>query len=318
MTLASPMQAHARFLELLEWRVLRRLDGVLQGDYRTLLRGDGSELCELREYQPDDDVRRIDWNLTARLQTPYVRHYREERCLTAWFLIDCSASMDFGAESSNKRAKTLEFAAAIGRLLARHNNRVGAMLFCDGVPRILPPASGRMQILRLLEALEVPAPTRGSRLTDLREPLAYAACLRPRRSLVFLLSDFWSRSGWEAPLARLGREHEVVAVHISHPWERELPRVGALPLQDPETGRQFLVDTRDPTIRARFAQGARSRAAAIAAAAGQAGVDVLPLSSEEDLVGAIARFVAQRRARGAGAPARPSPPRRSLHAAAGA
>jgi prepilin-type processing-associated H-X9-DG protein len=299
--------------------VLRRLDGVLQGDYRTLLRGDGSDLCDLRECQPDDDVRHIDWNLTARLQTPYVRQYRAERCLTAWFLIDCSASMDFGAAGANKRAQALEFALAIGQLLSRHNNRVGAMLFCDGVPRILPPASGHAQILRLLHALEQPASARGSRLTDLREPLAYAACLRPRRSLVFLLSDFWSRPGWDAPLARVGREHEVVAVHLSHPWERELPHAGALPLQDPETGRQFLVDTSDPIVRGRFAQAARSRADAIVAAAGKAGVDVLPLSSDEDLVAAIARFVAQRRARGASGPARPSlPQRRTRDAAAGA
>jgi prepilin-type processing-associated H-X9-DG protein len=312
------MPAHARFLELLEWRVLRRLDGLLQGDYRTLLRGDGSDLCDAREYQSDDDVRRIDWNLTARLQTPYERQYREERCLTAWFLIDCSASMDFGAEGANKRAKALEFALAIGQLLSRHNNRVGAMLFCDGVPRILPPASGRTQIRRLLDALARPARAGGSRLTDLREPLAYAACLRPRRSLVFLLSDFWSRPGWEAPLARLGNAHEVVAVHLSHPWERELPRVGALPLQDPETGRQFLVDTRDPTIRGRFAHTARSRAAAVAAAARQAGVDVLPLSSEEDLVAAVARFVAQRRARSASGQAPSSPGRMPEHATAGA
>src|SRR6266850_6386963 len=247
-----------RLLRRLEWTVVRRLDGVLHGDYRSLFRGQGLDLAELREYQPGDDVRRIDWNVTARMQTPYRREYHEERELTAWFLVDLSRSIDFGADTK-KRDLATGFVAVLARLLAGHGNRVGALLYGNRVETVIPARTGRRHVLHLLHRMTSPADG-ASRATRLAELLAGAAPLLKRRSLVFVVSDFISEPGWQRPLAELARRHQVVAVRVSDPAESELPDLGIVTVQDPETGEELVIDTNDEDFRSRYAAMASSRA----------------------------------------------------------
>ena len=288
-------------LRRLEWTVIRRLDGLLQGDYRTLFRGAGLDLADLREYQYHDDVRHIDWNVTARLGTPYVREYHEDREITAWFLLDVTASMDFGSRGAPKRSSSAELVGVLARLLTRHGNRVGALLY-DGRPQggiaVIPARSSRRHVLHLLHRLLTrPAATRPA-VTRLGDLLGLAAQLVRRRALVFVVSDFISAPGWTAPLGHLAQRHDVVAVRLLDPLEVELPDLGLLVVQDAETGEQLLVDTHDRVFRRRFAAAAARRDAALRAAFGEAGVDALELSTDDDLVQAILRFADLRKRRG--------------------
>ena len=284
-------------LRRLEWTVIRRLDGVLHGDYRTLFRGYGLDFADLREYAYGDDVRHIDWNVTARLQTPYVREYYEEREVAAWFLLDLSASVDFGSLRLRKQAVSAEFVSVLARILTRHGNRVGALLYGDSVDTVIPARSGRRQVLHLLNRM-IQRPTRpqtGS--TNLRELLQTAYRVAPRRSLVFVVSDFISTPGWSEPLAHLAQRHDVVAVRLFDPLEMDLPDLGMLVVQDAETGEQLFVDTHDRGFRRRFEEGAKRREEAMRSAFRIAGVDALELSTEDDLVDAILRFADLRKRR---------------------
>ena len=284
-------------LRRLEWTVLRRLDGLLQGDYRTLFRGTGLDLADLREYQHDDDVRYIDWNVTARLQTPYVREYTEARELAAWMLLDLSGSVDFGSDRVTKQSVARDFTAVLARLLARHGNRVGAILYGAEVEAVMPARSGRLQVLQILHRIATRPPPPRSAGTDLRALLAAAHEVMARRSLVFVVSDFLSAPGWAQPLAQLAQRHEVVAVRLTDPLERALPDLGLLVMQDAETGEQLFVDTHDRAFRRRFEQVARRRESALREAFAEAGVDVLELSTDDDLVDAILRFADLRKRR---------------------
>jgi len=285
-------------LRRLEWTVLRRLDGLLHGDYRSLARGDGLELADLREYQYADDVRRIDWNVTARLQVPHVREYREERELAAWFLLDLSGSVEFGSGEQSKLDLAAQFTALVARVLTRRGNRVGAILYGAEVDAVLAPRGGRGQVLHLLSRIGRRAARAGAQpLTDLRPLLATAGQVLRRRALAFVLSDFVSRPGWEQPLARLAQRHEVLAVRLVDPLERELPDLGLLRLRDAETGEQLEVDTGDPAFRRRFAAAARARDEALQAALARAGVDALELATGDDLAATVLRFTELRRRR---------------------
>ncbi len=281
-------------LRRLEWTVLRRLDGVLQGDYRTLFRGFGLDLADIREYQYGDDVRHIDWNVTARLQAPYVREYHEDRDVSAWFLLDLSPSIDFGG-TALKRSVSAGFVAALARTLTRRGNRVGAMLYGVSVDDVVPARSGRRHVLYLLHRMmSRPAP-RAAKETELGELLRQALALVRRRSLVFVVSDFISSPGWEKPLVQLARRHEVIAVPVRDPLERDLPDVGALTFEDAETGEQLFVDTHDKGFRENFSRLSSERDEHLRTAFAQAGVDALELSTDEDLTGALLRFAALRR-----------------------
>ena len=290
-----------QLLQRLEWTVVRRLDGLLQGDYRTLFRGAGLDLADLREYQYDDDIRHIDWNVTARLATPYVREFHEDREITAWFLLDLTASMDFGSRRLVKRSVSSELVGVLARLLTRHGNRVGAMLYDgrpDVPPAVIPARSTRRHVLHILHRLLArPAPAR-SAVTNLADLLRAAARLVRRRSLVFVVSDFISAPGWTAPLGHLAQRHDLVAVRLSDPLEAELPDLGLVVVQDAETGEQLFVDTHDRAFRRRFAAAAERHEAALRAAFGDAGVDCLELSTDEDLVEALLRFSDLRKRRG--------------------
>ena len=308
--MANPATPEA-ILRRLEWTVIRRLDGLLQGDYRTLFRGAGLDLADLREYQHHDDVRHIDWNVTARLQQPYVRQFTEDRELTAWFLLDLSGSVDFGSQRS-KRSVSAEFVAVLARLLTRHGNRVGAMLYGNSLDDVLPARNGRAHVLHLLQRMNKHATPQAKTQTQLQDLLQRAAPLIPRRSTVFVVSDFISAPGWGDALARLAQRHEVLAVRLYDPLEMELPDLGMVNMQDAETGEQLLVDTRDPGFRARFAKAADQQEAELRTALTRAGVDTLELSTDEDLVNTLLRFVELRRRRsqlaaGGGLPAHLKP-----------
>ena len=301
---AAPNAEH--LLRRLEWSVLRRLEGVLLGDWRTLMRGSGLDLAELREYQAHDDVRHIDWNVTARMGTPHVRVFSEDREMAAWFLLDLSPSVDFGSGPLTKRQISAEFVAVLARLLTRHGNRVGALLYGAEVERVLPARASRAHVLQLLHAMQAQgAATKGAASADptsaggtkLAELLLAAAHTIRRRSTIFVVSDFISAPGWEKPLGQLALRHDVVAVRLTDPLERELPDLGLLPLRDAETGEQLLVDTQDAGFRQRFAALAAERDAELRAALARAGVDTLELATDDDLAAAILRFTALRKQR---------------------
>jgi uncharacterized protein (DUF58 family) len=290
-------------LRRLEWTVIRRLDGLLQGDYRTLFRGGGVDLADLREYQHHDDVRHIDWNVTARLQTPYVRQFLEDRDMTAWFLLDLSASVDFGSADTTKLAVSTGFVATLARVITRHGNRVGAVLYGGQAGRqveaVLPPRSSRTHVLGLLQRMRSPpsAPGAGTALADL---LRTADGVIKRRSLVFVVSDFISAPGWQDALARLARRHEVVAVRLWDPLEMALPDVGLVTVQDAETGEQLFIDASDPAFRARYAAAAEAQETDLIDGLARSGADVVELATDDDLLQALLRLSDLRRQRARG------------------
>jgi uncharacterized protein (DUF58 family) len=284
-------------LRYLDWTVIRRLDGLLQGDYRTLFRGFGLDLADLREYHFGDDVRFIDWNVTARLQVPYVREYLEDREVAAWFLLDISPSQDFGTVRTLKRGLLIDVVAVLARLLTRRGNRVGAILYSDRVDAVVPPLGGRIQVLRIIRDLQSrPRQTRTSP-TDLTVLLEAALRMVRRRSIVFVVSDFISTPGWEGPLALLSRRHEVIGIRPYDPLEMDLPDIGPVVLEDAETGEQLYVDTHDRKLRERFARAARRRLGELESAFARAGVDLMHVSTAEDLVAALVRFTLLRKRR---------------------
>lgn len=291
-------------LQRLEWTVLRRLDGMLQGDYRTTLRGFGMDFADLREYQAQDDVRYIDWNVTARMASPYVREFQEDREVEAWFALDLSGSVDFGSVGVNKRELAAEFTGSMARMLTRRGNRVAAVLHSDSplsAPRVMSPRRGRRQVLHLLTAIDSHGKTSTEpgvgQLTDLSRLLRDADATVRRRSVVFVISDFVSKPGWEEALALLARRHEVVAVRLYDPLERDLPAMGFVVMQDAETGEQLLVDTQDRGFRERFAQIGQEREMALRQACRRAGVDLLELGTTDQIARELLRFVDRRRRR---------------------
>ncbi len=257
------------------------------------------DLAGLREYEPGDDVRSMDWNVTARLDTPYVRQYTEDRDLTAWFLLDLSPSIDFGTVETErlKRTVLIDFVATLARLLTRRGNRVGAIFYGSRVERTIPAGGGRIQVLRLVEDLLRQPQLTSAPFTDLSPLLDAARQALKRRSLVFVISDFISEPGWERPLHLLTRRHEVLAVRLVDPREVTLPDVGPLIMEDAETGEQIYVDTHDRKFRERFASAAARREATVNGAFARAGVEAVSLSTEEDLVRAIVRIATMRHRR---------------------
>jgi len=284
-------------LRRLEWTVIRRLDGLLHGDYRTLFRGFGLDLADLREYQYHDDVRHIDWNVTARLTTPYVREFNEDREVTAWFLLDLSPSVDFGSQTVRKRSLSIDFVTVLTRLLTRHGNRVGALFYGDAVDAVIPAGGGRRHVLHILHRMLTRPELPRSSGTDLRAFLAAAQSMIKRRSLVFVVSDFISAPGWAQPLAMLAQHNEILAVRLYDPLEMSLPDIGMVVVQDAESGEQLFVDTHDRRFRQRFARLAEEREQALRGAFRAAGVDALELSTGDDLVDSILRFADLRKRR---------------------
>ncbi len=280
-------------LRRLELPVMRRLEGLLQGDYRSPSRGDGLDLADLREYQFHDDVRRMDWNATARLDAPFVRDYLEDREIPVWFLLDMSPSMMFEGVSVSKHTVLMEFTLLMCRLMLGRGNRTGAMIFSGQVDRTIPASGGRRQLLHILSAVSGHRPGRGA--TDLKAVLAQAAGVIRRRSLVFVVSDFISSPGWEQTLTRLSQRHDVVAVRLTDPLDTRMPDLGFLTFQDAESGEQLFVDTNSRGFQQRFADAADTREAALRAGFEKAGVDVVELGTEDEVLDALVRFAAMRK-----------------------
>jgi uncharacterized protein (DUF58 family) len=296
--MAASARTPEAILRRLEWTVLRRLDGLMQGDYRTLFRGAGIDLAALREYQEGDDVRYIDWNVTARLQSLYVREYQQDRELTAWFLLDLSPSVDFGSGLATKRMVLAEVVAVLARLLTgKGGNHCGAVLFSSKIDRVVPPRCGRRQVLHLLDLLGARPRLVRPGQTDLGAVLREAANLFRRQSLVFVVSDFISKPGWEKALSLLARRHEVVAIRLFDPLETQMPDLGLLPFQDSETGERLFVDTGDRAFRKRFQAAWQQKDELLQASLATAGVDCLEVSTEDDLLDAFVRFAHMRKQR---------------------
>jgi uncharacterized protein (DUF58 family) len=288
------LETPEKVLRRLEFKVVRRLDGFLFGDYTGIFYGPSLDLAEVREYQPGDEVRRIDWNVTARMHRLFVRQYLEEKELTAWLLVDLSPSMRFGTRRELKRDTAVEFAGVASYIISRHGDKVGLIGF-PGRDVYVPPRSGRLHALRIIHELQ--SIGEEDRAGDLTSGLRRVAPVLRRRSLVFVVSDFLG-DGWERPLRELARRHDVIAVRIDDPAERELPDVGGMPVRDPETGEQLWVDTSDPQVRAAYRRLAAEERAKTAQAFRSARVDALDLSTAEPLVDPLLKFVTYRRRKG--------------------
>ncbi len=274
----------------IELRTRGLVSSLFAGEYRSVFRGQGMEFAEVRAYEQGDDFRAIDWNVSARLASPYVKTFTEERELTLMLLVDQSGSTRFG-EPRTKAALAVEVAAVLALAAARHNDRVGALLFADQVEQVIPPAKGRRHALRVIRDLVAFAPA--GRRTNLATSLLYAAELLWHRSIVVVLSDFFA-AGWEGPLRRLAARHEVVAITVDDPREQQLPDAGWIELDDAETGRRVLVDAGNPAVRARVKMNAEKRRADRHRSLTTAGVDHIALATDRDYTLPLHRAFAMR------------------------
>jgi uncharacterized protein (DUF58 family) len=282
-----------RLLLQMEWRVLRRLDGRVQGAYRTAYRGSGMDFAGLRGYLEEDDARHIDWNATARMNEPQVRQFTEERDLTVWLVLDRSASMTVGTPGRGKQDVLGELALSLARLFSRGGNRVGAILYGGPAMRVVPSGTGRGHALRigyeLNRVAELP-PAPGT--TDFAAMLDTVSSLARRRSLIIVISDFIGTGEWDKPLLRLTHRHEVVVLRVVDAADDDLPDAGLIYLEDAETGEQFLVDSSDPLFRARLADGVQEREADLTGRMRRAGVPLHRIGTDRNLVEALVDVVA--------------------------
>jgi len=278
-------------LRALDVHVSRRVAGILSGDFRSALHGAGTELAQVRLYAPGDDVRRIDWNVTARTGQPHVRVHLAERVLVSWLVLDTSLSMGFGTADRRKADVAEGVAIALGHLATRHGNKLGIVTFGDSRPRSLPPRQGKVGLIGVLEALRREPDVGQVGATSLGEALTRAGALARQRALVVVVSDFRGPLDWRLPLLALCNRHEVVAVEIRDVREQELPNAGELWLVDPETGRQLRVDTRDARLRARFAAAAAEERSALARRFASLGVRHVVLSTSGDWLRTLALFL---------------------------
>jgi uncharacterized protein (DUF58 family) len=281
-------------LRALEIDIGRRVEGLLAGDYRSSVLGRGTELAQVRPYVPGDDVRRIDWNVTARTREPHVRIDLAERALVTWLVLDTSASMQFGTAVRRKADVAEGVAVAIGHVSTRRGNRLGVVTFGDSRPHIAPPRQGRVGFLGLLGALRREPDTTRAGATSLGEALRRAGALARQRSIVVVVSDFRGPRDWRRSILQLAGRHDVLALEIRDPVEQELPNAGTLFLVDPETGRQLQVDTRSRRLRARFAAAAAAEREEVARAFAAVGVRHLVLTTADDWLRSLAIFVKRR------------------------
>ncbi|MGL4609495.1 MAG: DUF58 domain-containing protein [Trueperaceae bacterium] len=319
----------SELLKKLEFNILRRLDGFLFGNYTGVFYGPSLDLAEVREYQPGDEVRRIDWNVTARTGTVHVRQYREEHELTAWLVVDLSASMNFGTRRVLKREMALEFAATAAAIMTRHGDKVGAFIVSEHGMSVITPKSGRKQTLAIVQGMQdhVEKGKRGEdgkreeenvSPVDLKEFKKELDALAPeplvtgleqlsrtlkRRALLFVVSDFIPKTvgndepAWVRLLQRLGAKHELIAVRVVDPLEKALPKVGELRLRDPETGQEIWIDTSDKNLRVAYEKLVLEQTELIGRAMRSARVDMLELDTDKELVEPLLKFTLQRRGR---------------------
>jgi uncharacterized protein (DUF58 family) len=293
----GPGQVSPASLRALELTIARRVDGLLSGDYRSNHPGEGSELALVRPYEAGDDVRRIEWNVTARTGVPHVRVEIAERVLVTWLVLDNTASMQFGTADRRKADVAEGSALAIGHVATRRGNRLGLVAFGDGEIRTLPPRQGRQGLLGVLRELRGEhardSATNGS--VNGSETLAGAldmvGALARQKSFVVVVSDFRGPQTWRPPLLRVAGRHTVIALEVRDPREQELADVGELRLVDPETGRQLRVDTSSTRLRERFAAAAADERRALVATLASAGVAHVTLSTAGDWLRPLAAFL---------------------------
>jgi uncharacterized protein (DUF58 family) len=282
-------------LRALDLVVGRRLRGLLAGDYRSHEQGDGVELAQLRPYLPGDDVRLMEWNVTARTGIPHVRVNLAERELVTYLLLDTSPSMHFGTADRRKADVAAGVAIAVGHVATRRGNRLGISTFGEQERVELPPQQGRHGLVGLLGVLQRSHPEEGGGATSLGAALARLAPIARQRGVVAIVSDFRGPLDWRQPLLQLLGRHQVLAVEIRDPREQELPDVGELWLVDPETGRQVRVDTRNRVLRTRFADAAREERTAVARVFSALAVPHVVLSTQGDWLRPLAAFMGAKR-----------------------
>lgn len=292
-----PDERTREVLRRLELDVNRRLDGMLHGDHRGLVPGHGTDLGEIRRYSPGDDVRRIDWNVSARLQEPYTRQTIADHELEAWLVVDRSPSLDFGTARCEKRDLALAAAAAVGFLTARSGNRIGALLVGKGNEVVLPARSARSHLLRVLHDIATTPRADGAGKTDLGGALRRLQPVARRRGLVVVISDLQCAPGWEAQLRVVAQRHETLVVQPLDPRELELPDVGPLIVRDAATGVEHEIPTHKAAVRRRYAEAAAARQEHLATTLRAAGVEHLTLRTDHDWLDDLVRFVLLRRAR---------------------
>ncbi len=284
-----------QLIKRLNWTVLRPLAQALGGYERSMAFGPGVELEEMREYRPGDDVRNMDWNVTARMGLPYVRLGRIERAADVWLILDVSQSLNWGTQKMLKRERAMEFAIVISNLLGRFGNRVGGLLFADKPLAFVPPAAGREHLLRFTQAAQQAGAHTPSGPTDLSAALHRAFGLMQNKALVFIITDFMSKTAWQHKLRKLDEKHEVVCAHVYDPRERALPDTGMMTFEDPETGKQLMVNTRDAGLRARYATAATAQAQRIRKDVQDSGAEYLSLGTHEALLPVLVRYLTQRK-----------------------
>ncbi|HLA85439.1 MAG TPA: DUF58 domain-containing protein [Thermoguttaceae bacterium] len=272
----------------------RTVDDLFAGQYKSVFRGRGMEFDEVREYQPGDDIRTIDWNVTARSNTPFIKRFVEERELTVVFLVDVSASGAFGSVHRSKLDTVVEVAASLMFSALKNNDKVGLITFCDDVIDFLPPRKGKANVLHLIRQLVAVEPI--SRTTNLEAALDYLNRVQKRRAVVFLLSDFLAPSARKT-LAVSNRRHDVIGVTISDPREQILPDVGFITMFDPETGEHVEVDTRHPEVRRLFAERSAKQREETSRLLKKCGVDELAIRTDEKYAGSLRRLFHMRERR---------------------
>jgi uncharacterized protein (DUF58 family) len=288
----GPGPVPERLLHALDVQIGRRMSGLLAGDYRSSLHGEGTELAQIRPYTPGDDVRQLDWSVTARTGEPHVRVHQAERALITWLVLDTSPSMGFGTADRRKADVAEGVAIAIGHVATRRGNRLGAVTFGDAHPRSTPVRQGKVGLIGLLNALREEKEQEGRvGATSLGEALTRTNTLARQRSLIVVASDFRGPMDWRRPLLQLAGRHDVVAVEIRDPREQELPNAGELWLVDPETGRQLRVDTRNAKLRKRFAEAAAEERSGLARVLTSLGVRHVVLSTSGDWLRPLALFL---------------------------
>ncbi len=285
--------AVAELVRTLEVTIDRRLDGVLHGNHQGITPGHGSEPGESRLYQPGDDVRRIDWSVSARTQQTYVREQIADRDLEAWLIIDASAAMRFGTTTSQKSQIALGAAAAVGFLTARSQNRLGAVIVAGPHLRVVPPRAGKIQVQAILTATATAPDAEGEGSAALAEAFDRVGVLSKRRGFVAAISDFHG-TGWHDSMARLGLRHDLLAITVGDPRELDVPPIGFVEFVDPSTGAAREVRV-TPAVQRRFAERAATRRDETTASLRRAGADHIALSTDSDWLGAIVQHVRRRR-----------------------
>lgn len=293
-TARAPSPVRQTQVRRIEIRARRLASSLLAGDYRSVFRGSGIEFSEAREYTPGDDVRLLDWNVTARMGAPWVKEFVEERELTVVCAVDVSASQWAARPAGGRIELAAQVTALLGFSAAYHNDRAGLLLFAGGVEAFVPPARGSRHVLRLVR--QVLDFDRAPAATNLGVAAEYLARVLSRRSIVFFITDGFD-IGFEAQLRTLARRHEVIALTITDPLDRALPDVGLVELTDAENGRRVLLDTSSARVRAAYAEAATTRASARRAAFIAAGVDEVELSTEADFVEPLVAYFRRRAAR---------------------